>query len=56
MFSTLDKAIVAFIMGVIGVIGVVWHPIGISEGTVTSIVAILTPILVYFWPNAPKDQ
>jgi len=56
MYSVLDKAIVAFLMGVFGIVGVVWHPLNISDATVASIVSIVTPLLVYIWPNAPKDS
>ena len=56
MFSKLDKAIVALVMGVIGIVGVLWKPLNVSAETVASVVAILTPLLVYVWPNAPKDQ
>jgi hypothetical protein len=56
MYTTLDKAIVALVMGVVGIIGVVWHPLSISNETIASIVGILTPLLVYVWPNAPKDS
>ncbi len=45
MYTNLDKAIVAFIMGAIG----------ISPETVASLVGIATPILVYLLPNLPKD-
>ena len=55
MYSSLDKAIVAFVMGVFAIIGVVWKPINVSPETITSVIAIATPILVYLWPNAPKD-
>lgn len=55
MYTTLDKAIVAAILGVLGIVGIVWHPIAISDATIASIVSIATPILVYLWPNAPKD-
>jgi hypothetical protein len=55
MFSSLDKALVALVMGIIGIIGVVWKPLNISAETVASVIGILTPLLVYVWPNAPKD-
>ncbi len=55
MFTNLDKTIVALVMGILGVVGVVWHPLGVSEATVASVVGIITPLLVYIWPNAPKD-
>lgn len=56
MYTNLDKAIVACVMGVLGLLGVFWHPINISGETVATIVSIVTPILVYLVPNAPKDS
>lgn len=56
MYTNLDKAIVALVMGIIGIIGVVWKPINISPELVTTIVGVATPLLVYLWPNAPKDS
>lgn len=56
MYTKLDKALVAAIMGLIGIVGIVWKPIAISPETVASIVGIATPLLVYLWPNAPKDS
>lgn len=56
MYSTLDKALVALVMGIIGVIQVMWHPVNISQEAVTTIIGVLTPVLVYVWPNAPKDS
>lgn len=56
MYTKLDKALVALVMGVIGVVGMVWHPVAINDTTVATIVSLLTPVIVYFWPNAPKDQ
>ena len=56
MYTSLDKAIVALVMGIIGIVGVLWHPLSISPETVASVVGILTPLLVYLWPNAPKDS
>jgi hypothetical protein len=55
MYTTLDKAVVALIMGVIGVVGAVYKPLNIDPGVIATIVGGLTPIVVYFWPNAPKD-
>jgi hypothetical protein len=54
MYTNLDKAIVALVMSAVGVVGVVWHPLSISPEAVSTAVGILTPVLVYFWPNAPK--
>ena len=56
MYTSLDKTIIAFVMGVIGIVGIVWKPLNISPEMVTSVVMTLTPILVYLWPNAPKDK
>ena len=55
MYTTFDKTLVTLIMGVIGVIGVLWHPLGISSEVVASLVSTVTPLIVYVWPNAPKD-
>lgn len=55
MYTTLDKSIVAFVMAVIGIIGVVWKPLSVSPEVVTSVVGVATTLLVYLWPNAPKD-
>lgn len=30
--------------------------VGLDADTATIIVAGITPVLVWFWPNAPKDQ
>ena len=56
MYTTFDKAIVALVMAVIGIIGVVWKPINIDPTLVATIVGIATPLLVYLWPNLPKDS
>lgn len=56
MYTSLDKAIVAAVMGALGLIGAIWHPIGISSDTVAFIVSVAVPVLVYFIPNLPKDQ
>jgi hypothetical protein len=52
MFSTIDKALVALIMGAI----YVWNAfapwdIGVSAATVQTVVGILAPVLVYLVPN-----
>jgi hypothetical protein len=56
MYSTLDKALVALVMGIIGVIGTVWKPLNVDPSVVATIIGGLTPVIVYFWPNAPKDK
>lgn len=55
MYTTVDKAIVALIMALVGIIGIFYHPFNISPDTVAVFVGILTPILVYLFPNLPKD-
>jgi len=55
MFTTVDKAIVAFVMGVIGILNVLGIHFGLSADTVGGIVAVVTPLLVYVFPNLPKD-
>lgn len=55
MYTTVDKAIVALVMAIIGIIGVVYKPFNVSPDVVATFVGILTPILVYFFPNLPKD-
>lgn len=56
MYTKLDKAIVSAILGILGIVGIVWKPINISPEVIASIVGIATPLLVYLWPNAPKDS
>jgi hypothetical protein len=52
MFTSIDKALVAAIMAFLYLMNnVVGINIGLSEATVTSIVAVLTPILVWLIPN-----
>lgn len=56
MYTALDKAIVALIMAIIGIIGVFWKPMNVSPEAVTTIVSLITTILVYYVPNLPKDK
>lgn len=56
MYSNLDKAIVAAVMAAVQVANVLGFHWGLSEATVTTIVAAMTPVLVWAWPNAPKDS
>lgn len=51
MFTSIDKAIVAAIMALIFIGNQFGLNIGLSEQTVTLIVGVLTPILVYLVPN-----
>jgi hypothetical protein len=55
MVTSIDKSIVGVIMGVIFLVNAFtgWH-FGVEETTVTTIVSVLTPVLIYFVPN--KDD
>lgn len=56
MYTKLDKAIVALITGILGFVAIMFNKtINVSPETIAAVVGALTPILVYFWPNAPKD-
>lgn len=52
MFTTIDKALVALIMGLLS-IGNLWFgfDLGITPDALTSVIALLTPVLVWFFPN-----
>ncbi len=52
MFTSLDKAIVAFVMGALYIANSVFHfSFGFTEAQVAGFIGVLTPILVYFFPN-----
>lgn len=52
MFSSLDKAIVAMIMGFLYIANSVFGwTFGFTEQQVAAVIGLLTPILVYFIPN-----
>lgn len=55
MYTNFNKAAVAVVVAVIGLVGIFWHPINVSNETIAAIMGVLTPILVYFVPNLPKD-
>lgn len=52
MFTSVDKAIVALVMAVVFLVNnfTGWH-VGFTPEIVNGFVGVLTPILVYFWPN-----
>lgn len=54
MFTTWDKAIVAIIMGILFLANT-WFgftiPGFLTSDNITQVLAILSPILVYFFPN-----
>lgn len=55
MFTSLDKALVALVMGALYLLNsFAGIDLGVSEGTITAIIAALTPILVWAVPNRPS--
>ncbi len=59
MFTTYDKAIVAIVMGVCFLLNSWFHisiPGFITADNVTQVLGILTPILVYVFPNKATLQ
>jgi hypothetical protein len=56
MYTTFDKTIVGLIMAGVAVANYFGLHFGVSQDTVSGIVGVLTPILIYFVPNLPKDQ
>lgn len=57
MSTQYNKAAVALIMAVIALVNT-WKPglIPVDESTVNTVVAVLTPLLVFLVPNRPKNQ
>lgn len=55
MFSAFDKAATALIMAIVGMLNLFGLHFGLDQSTVTTIVTMVTPILVYLIPNLPKD-
>lgn len=52
MFTTMDKALVAIVMGALSILNLVFNiDLGLSPETVSGIIAAVTPILVYIFPN-----
>ena len=53
MFTSIDKAIVAAIMAVLGILqmGFGWELPWMNEQLVTALVMGLTPLVVYVFPN-----
>jgi len=57
MFTSMDKALVALIMGVLYILNsVAGINLGFTETQVATVIGILTPILVYFIPNKAPSQ
>lgn len=54
MFTSIDKALVAIVMAVIYILNTYFgFHLGVSEQLLNTIVAIVTPLLVYLVPNKP---
>jgi hypothetical protein len=56
MFTTLDKALTAAILGILSIVTLVFHvtlPGFLSADTITGIIAAITPLLVFIVPNKP---
>lgn len=54
MNSRYNKAIVAAIMGVLGILNTFFNlPIPVTEDQLTALLTALTPILVFWVPNKP---
>lgn len=52
MFTTFDKALVALVMAALSILNLKFGiNLGLDETTVTAIIAAITPLLVYLWPN-----
>ncbi len=55
MFTTFDKAIVAFLTGLLAVLDVFFGlNFGLDEGTIAGLAGVLAPILVYLVPNKKR--
>ena len=56
MFTSIDKALVALVMGLLFIIQTYtgFNLSWISADTVTTIIGLLTPVLVWAIPNKPK--
>ncbi len=58
MFTTVDKAIVAVLMGALSIAQLIWHivpPTWLNEANILAAVAFITPVLVYLIPNVKKE-
>lgn len=57
MFTSMDKALIAMVMGVLYILNsVAGINLGFTEMQVATVIGILTPILVYFIPNKAPSQ
>jgi len=57
--TTIDKAIVAFVLGALSIVNLVfgtgWWS-NVTEETIGIVLAVLMPILTWLVPNRPKVQ
>ena len=52
MFTSIDKAIVAMVMGGLYILNSVFGvTLGFTEAQIAAVIGVLTPILVWIWPN-----
>ena len=55
MFTTIDKALAALVMGVLSILNLLFGiDLGLSPETVSAIIAALTPLIVYLIPDKQK--
>ena len=55
MFTTIDKALAALVMGILSILNLLFGiDLGLSPETVSTIIAALTPLIVYLIPNKQK--
>ena len=56
MFTQLDKALVALVMSILSILNLVFGiNFGMDPAVISSIIAALTPVLVYWIPNKSKS-
>lgn len=52
MFTSFDKALVAIVMGFLYILNSFGGiDLGFTEEQVAAVIGVLTPIIVYLWPN-----
>lgn len=52
MFTAIDKALVALVMGLLSILNLVFGiDLGITPETISVIIAAITPLLVWLVPN-----
>lgn len=55
MFTTMDKALAAVVMGILSILNLAFgFNLGIDPATLSGIIAAITPIVVYLIPNKAK--